>query len=260
LLLVPPKEKRENSLPDFQERGVASIDVQTQSIAARPQAASPLVKQLVPRHGHEKPLITGSHRRDDPKRPDMNEYIVRPSGGGAQIHCERPPLNWRIPMLKLAKAIIAGQFEAGLCMLNNCIEQCPEKEWDGLIGKYPFWHVVYHTLMYVDLYLSPGEATFAPRTIHPAGWQEFEEEYPSRRFEKQEMAEYLALCRDMLSRTIEAETEQSLAGPSGFSRLVFSRAELHLYNMRHLQHHAGQLSAFLRRTGVDTKWVKTGWR
>ena len=59
---------------------------------------------------------------------------------------------------------------------------------------------------------------------------------------------------------LDAETEGSLGGPSGFARRAFSRLEMHLYNLRHIQHHTGQLSAFLRRAGVDTRWVGAGRR
>jgi uncharacterized damage-inducible protein DinB len=53
----------------------------------------------------------------------------------------------------------------------------------------------------------------------------------------------------------------------GWLRLVdLSRGELHIYNIRHVQHHAGQMSAYLRRVDgalADPKalpWVGTGWR
>ena len=57
-------------------------------------------------------------------------------------------------------------------------------------------------------------------------------------------------------------TPASFQNESGFSRLPFSRGELHLYNIRHVQHHVGQLSAYLRRIVEDGEqwWVKTGWR
>jgi hypothetical protein len=169
------------------------------------------------------------------------------------------------------KHILAAQFEAALCMLRNCIRKCPPEHWDGpthLIAKYCFWQVAYHTLCFVDLYLSPSDAAWRPRTgkggLHPAGRAELDEEYPSRRFSQAELLAYLSICRqkmrEVLGDTPAAETRKSLEGPSGFRRLRFSRAELHLYNIRHVQHHAGQLGAYLRRVGVDTPWVKSGWR
>jgi hypothetical protein len=51
-----------------------------------------------------------------------------------------------------------------------------------------------------------------------------------------------------------------LAGPSGFRRRKCSRAELHVYNVRHIQHHAAQLILRLRLdTDVDVPWVGQAW-
>lgn len=164
-------------------------------------------------------------------------------------------------MPPIAPAIIASQLEAGLCMFDECVRACPDEHWDSPIAKYPFWLVAYHTLCYVDCYLSRGSAVFSPRPdLHPKGMQEYEEEYPSRRFERDELVRYIGICRAKVRTELEADDDVSLASPSGFSWLPFTRAELHLYNLRHLSHHTGQLTAFLRRVGVETGWVKMGWK
>lgn len=164
-------------------------------------------------------------------------------------------------MIDHVKHTVAAQFEAALNMLHECLQKCPAAHWDSLIAKYPFWMVAYHTLCFLDCYLAPGDAAFETRPdFHPAGRAELEEEYPSRRFSQEELLAYTAVCRDLLHRTMSAETRETLEGPSGFPRLRFSRLELHLYNIRHVQHHTGQLSASLRRIGVDTRWTGTGWR
>ena len=52
-------------------------------------------------------------------------------------------------------------------------------------------------------------------------------------------------------------TDERARGPSGFERLGVTVGELHLYSMRHVQHHAAQLNLILRQT-VDSAplWVK----
>jgi hypothetical protein len=79
---------------------------------------------------------------------------------------------------------------------------------------------------------------------------------------KEESLSYVPICRQKLLETFAAETSESLQGSSGFHWLPFSRGELHLYNLRHVQHHTGQLSAYLRRIVHDNErwWVKAGWR
>jgi hypothetical protein len=163
-------------------------------------------------------------------------------------------------MIEHIRKILTGQFEAALCMLHDCVRKCPPEHWDAQIARFTFWHVAYHTLCFVDLYLSPSDTSFEPRAIHPLGLRELIAEFPSRRFTPEEITAYVAICRQKAVETLAAETPASLQGPSGFPRLPFSRAELHLYNIRHIQHHTGQLSAFLRRLDIHADWVSTGWR
>ena len=159
---------------------------------------------------------------------------------------------------KHLQTILASQLDASLAMLEACIRACPAEQWDKAVGRWPFWEVAYHTLCFADLYLAPGEAAWAPGKFQPKGMAELKDEHPSRRFEQGEMVEYVGYCRERARKVFAAETAAMLEGPTGFSWLPFSRAEGHLYNMRHIQHHAGQLSAFLRRAGVETRWVRAG--
>ena len=82
------------------------------------------------------------------------------------------------------------------------------------------------------------------------------------RLPKDETLAYLALCRQKALETLASETPETLQRRSGFSWLPVSRGELHLYNLRHVQHHTGQLSAYLRRVVENGErwWIKTGWK
>lgn len=158
-----------------------------------------------------------------------------------------------------AQAIL-GQFEASLAMLDKCIRACPEEHWDSPIAKYPFWLVAYHTLYCTDGYLVTSEQDWTPHPVYqPAGVSDVDSEYPSKRFTQIELAAYVQHCLKRSREVLGAETNETLAGPSGFARLPFSRAELHLYNLRHVQHHTGQLGAFLHRMKIPAPWVKSGW-
>jgi hypothetical protein len=136
------------------------------------------------------------------------------------------------------------------------------EHWEGKIANNTFRQVAYHTLFFVDLYLSPNEEAFKLRDFHHGGGDERFNQAPSTGLTKDETLSYLAICRKKALETLACETPESLKRASGFSRLPFSRGELHLYNLRHVQHHTGQLSAYLRRIVEDGErwWVKTGWR
>lgn len=168
-------------------------------------------------------------------------------------------------MIEYVKKILTGQFEASLCMMNQCVEACQPEHWEGKIASDTFRQIAYHTLFAADLYLSPNEEAFKPREFHQQGGDD-RNPTVSVGLTKDETLSYLAICREKAIETLASETPQSLQGPSGFSWRQFSRGELHVYNIRHVQHHTGQLSAYLRRVDQVLKdpkalpWVATGWR
>jgi len=68
------------------------------------------------------------------------------------------------------RAIIWRQFGAAIDMLENALRACPDELWSArLWGEHSerpelgeFWYVVYHTLFWLDLYLSGSVEGFAP--------------------------------------------------------------------------------------------------
>ncbi len=168
-------------------------------------------------------------------------------------------------MIDYVKQILTGQFEASLAMLKACIQACPEQHWEGKIANGTFRWVAYHTLFFLDLYLSPSADAFELRDLHRRGGDE-REPVQCVGLSKAETLAYVEVCRQKIADALAAETSESLQGPSGIPWYKISRGELHLCNIRHLQHHAGQLSAYLRRVDVACQdqralpWVKTGWR
>ncbi len=67
--------------------------------------------------------------------------------------------------------------------------------------------------------------------------------------------------RTKAKETLAQESAEILVGPSGFRRRNCSRAELHVYNIRHIQHHAAQLILRLRLdAGIAIPWVSREWK
>ena len=168
-------------------------------------------------------------------------------------------------MIEYVKKMLIGEFEAALCMLNQCIEACPEEHWDDKIGNASFRWVAYHALFFLDLYLSPSEHDFQRKDFHLRGGDEREDRL-SEGLSKRDTLAYVLVCRQKILESIAAETAESLQGGSGFSWYRITRGEFHVNNIRHVQHHTGQLSTHLRRIGVaeannkSLPWCRSGWR
>jgi hypothetical protein len=168
-------------------------------------------------------------------------------------------------MIESMKPILTGQFEAALCMLNQCVAACPPAHWEGKIANDTFRQIAYHTLFYADFYMTRDENAFELRDLNRRGGDERGPDL-SPGLSKDETLEYAAICRRKAVETLAAETAATLAGASGFARHAFSRVELHIYNLRHIQHHTGAMSAYLRRIEgalPDWRalpWVGRGWK
>jgi hypothetical protein len=158
--------------------------------------------------------------------------------------------------------MLESQFQAALGMLQQCVERCLEEHWEGRIANGTFRWVAYHTLFFTDYYLSPSETAFELRELNYRGGDERLDE-PAAGLSKEDALAYVAICRQKVAEILAGETREVLEGPSGFQRRRFSRGELHVYNIRHVQHHAGQMSAYLRRVDAsiqhdELRWIGAG--
>lgn len=169
-------------------------------------------------------------------------------------------------MLEVFNKLIANQYEAALCTLNACVDACPDTAWNGPVVNLKFCQVVFHTLFYADYYLGVSEEPFRQQAFHrqhAAVFGEYEELQPAapiNLYEKPWIKVYLQYCREKAVEVARSETAESLAAPSGFPRKPFTRAEGHVYNIRHIQHHAAQLSMRLRMDSqIDIPWFRSGW-
>jgi hypothetical protein len=146
------------------------------------------------------------------------------------------------------KTIVWRQFGAAIDMLENAVVACPDAVWGDRSRRPEFWYLVYHTLFFLDFYLADSESGFAPPApftlaeLDPAGV------LPDRVYTKRELRDYLDHGRAKCRAVIAALTDETARQRCGFERRDMSVAELLLYNLRHVQHHAAQLNLILRET------------
>ncbi len=146
------------------------------------------------------------------------------------------------------------QYQAGLDMLEAAVRACPDDAWDSDAHVNRFWHIAYHALFYVNLYLFQTADEHTPWCGHQEGAQDLGREVEP--YSRASILEFLAFCRNRVRNRIAA---LDLTAESGFSWLPFGPVERLAYNLRHLQHHTGQLSERIRQdTGNGVRWVGRG--
>jgi len=156
------------------------------------------------------------------------------------------------------QAILKSQYRSGLTMLGQAIESCPPDLWTAPEYPNPSWQVVYHTLFYTHLYLQPSEAEFVPWEHHRPGHHRFGDGPDAaevvRPYSVAELGGYCQWCRELVDSAVDRLDLQ--APDSGFPWYRMSKLEHQLVNLRHLQHHTGQLADRLRhRAGRGVDWV-----
>ena len=176
---------------------------------------------------------------------------------------------------------VGRQYHGGLTMLRNAINNCPDDLWnDRSQNEAPFWQHVMHTLFFTRLYCCdsfPSEQSLATASdfmslVHGTplkDWSEAEQQrlrdsmgpltehgstYP-RIPSKAEMLEYLDKTDAMVASSLKQVAARGLDERGPIPWIPESRADLLLYNMRHVQHHVGRLHSMLGRKGIKAKWV-----
>ncbi len=159
------------------------------------------------------------------------------------------------------KRALIGQYHAGLAMLREPIERCPEALWTA--GGHPcaFWQVAYHALFFTHLYLQPAEADFEPWEHHRQEYQ-FLESVPwppfgrpnlGEPYSREQVLAYCALCDGLIDEGVARLDLTSR--DCGFWWYKLPKLDHQMMNVRHLQHHAADLGERVRvEAGGEFAW------
>jgi len=164
------------------------------------------------------------------------------------------------------------QYHAGLAMLAECVERCPDDLWTSGLHPRPFWRIAFHAAFFTHNYLVQDEAAFnesfvighAPTAVVTAlgaeNWTQCGEVEPYELPEdapavtRDQIGEYIRFIDALIDPTID--TLNLDAEETGFSWYPnMSKLSHVLMNLRHIQGHVGQLSELLMARGIDTDWI-----
>ncbi len=168
--------------------------------------------------------------------------------------------------LEQFKQITLAQYEAAFSTINEILAKVPDDVWAGKVANHPFSQSFFHTLFFGDVYLAQNLDEMKQQAFHIEhadsfrDYEELEQRAPVLTYAKSFVEKYLKFCIEKARSVMAEESEESLASVADFPWHTISRAELHLYNIRHLQHHAAQMIMRLRLDkDAHTGWYKSGW-
>jgi len=162
-----------------------------------------------------------------------------------------------IQMDTALKTSIWQQFGAAIDTLDDTISACPDELWSATLWKDSedarygqVWFVAYHTLFWLDLFLTGSSEGFLPPSPFIRG------ALPEKPYTKDDVLAYLRQCRQKCKAAIEALTDEKAYRVCTFEWMEPTFLELQLYSMRHVQEHAAQLGLFLGQNGVSgPDWI-----
>jgi hypothetical protein len=163
-------------------------------------------------------------------------------------------------------AALRHQFSATLDMFGNALQACPGELWNAPMwkgidtppGLSDFWYIAFHTLFWLDLYLSGSVEGFAPPPPYTLVELDPQGVLPERVYTRRELLSYLDYNRTRCYMTINELTETQALRLCHFpwTKGGISFAELLLDDMRHVQEHGAQLHMFLgQQAGIHSRWV-----
>lgn len=174
-------------------------------------------------------------------------------------------------MNPLWRTALWQQFGATINMLENALLACPGTHWNGRLWSNhlddplppefsAFWYIAYHTLFWLDIYLTGSSEGFAPPAPFTLGELE-EGVYPERLYTRDELHTYLAYLRRKCQTTIAEMSDEKALQQVNFpwaEKRPMSFFELQMYSMRHVQEHAIETgkSAVGRKAGVEAEKPK----
>ena len=169
-------------------------------------------------------------------------------------------------MTIISNEILWRQFGAAIDMLDDVIKDCPNELWETQLwddqpdqwvakGFSRFWYLCYHTLFWLDLYLTGAEEGFSPPAPFDLVEMDPDETLP-RTYTREELLGYLETCRQRCCETISAMSQEQANRLCQFGWGEVTFAELQLYNLRHVMEHGAQLRMVLgQRANKSATWV-----
>jgi len=157
---------------------------------------------------------------------------------------------------------IKSQLIACLEMLKDCIDRCPENEWNQRHNDYPFSQVLFHALFDCDLNMSKNEKDLKSQKLHEENrmefgdYEELEGKIAAKVYTRDFIGKYYIHCFNKIASTLSLLPNNELLETNSDYYKSMTKMERYINTIRHTQHHAAQLGLRLQLiTGKEMEWV-----
>ena len=171
----------------------------------------------------------------------------------------------------LLRRALWNHFGAAIDTFRAQISLCGDPVWER---EKKIGYLCYHVSIFLDYYLSAPVRDFRPALPYTLADPDhlppeaIDDVLPARAYSRKEMLDWLdavrSRCRKLILQSTDADfsapwiqpEEVDLHGLCPDLVVNYSRLEILLYNLRHLQHHVGQLNLLLRQhLGQAADWL-----
>lgn len=151
---------------------------------------------------------------------------------------------------------VSEQYAAALKMLEDTVTKCDAALWQDSTTETVISQVIYHTMFFVDFYLSKNKAereSFKGKYGDDGG--SFHE--PDRLFTKEQLTTYVQEIKEKANELFSELTIDDLNKQPVFEWHGSSELSSLLYNLRHIMLHVGALHVRINAVGnnMPLRWV-----
>jgi hypothetical protein len=174
------------------------------------------------------------------------------------------------------RIVLWRNFSGATDMLHSILMICPDSYW---AAHRKFYYLTYHTVVFLDYYVSFPVKEFQPvlpyHLTDQADWpaDAIDDVLPAQAYTRENIANAIRLIQGNAQRLICLTPSELLDSRwiqpeeiplHGLCPTVvenYSIWEILFYNLRHLQHHIGQLNLLLRQEmNLSAEWITYGDR
>ena len=146
----------------------------------------------------------------------------------------------------MIKKVLQSQYDKCFHIFQETIKNYDKEIWfDEKNYKTPAWQITYHAIFYANIYCSPTEKDIVHWQKEIKHYRDFKKMDEYRKngeviepYSITDMGEYLEFLKDKVPMYLDSINPEERCWPFWYDE---SQLEFHINNLRHIQHHLGEI-------------------